>query len=370
MQHPYTRLPARSFWRTAVAEPDPADIDGLWTPKFAIGQDDPVVTAGSCFAAHIGRALLAEGMHWYDAELPPPGLTAAEQAARGYRRFSFRTGNIYTAAALRQWVAWALEEEKPPEEVWEEDGVFHDPYRPALEPDGHRSPDDVLRARAVTLDAVRTALRTADVLVFTLGLTEAWHDVRTGTVLPMCPGTVRGTYDPGRHVLHNHTVDRVHRDLTDVLAMARGVNSRLRTVLTVSPVPLTATATGRHALVATTHSKSVLRAAAGQLADACDDVDYFPSYEIVTGFPYRAAFFEPNLRTVTPDGVAFVMRHFFRALRPGTDPAPHAPAPVSVPAPALVPAQTIPVTGGEDHWCDDAVLDYYTPRARPVPPAR
>ena len=51
MQHPYTRLPARSFWRTAVAERDPAEIDGLWTPKFAIGQDDSVVTAGSCFAA-------------------------------------------------------------------------------------------------------------------------------------------------------------------------------------------------------------------------------------------------------------------------------------------------------------------------------
>ncbi|WP_089107785.1 GSCFA domain-containing protein [Streptomyces hyaluromycini] len=360
MQHPYTHLPARSFWRTAVAEPDPADIDGLWTPKFTIGQDDPVVTAGSCFAAHIGRALLAEGMHWYDAELPPPGLTAAQQAARGYRRFSFRTGNIYTAAALRQWVAWALEEEKPPEEVWEEGGVFHDPYRPTVEPDGHASPDDVLRARAVTLDAVRTALGRADVLVFTLGLTEAWHDVRTGTVLPVCPGTVRGTYDPGRHVLHNHTVDRVLRDLTDVLAMARGVNSRLRTVLTVSPVPLTATATGRHALVATSHSKSVLRAAAGQLADASDDVDYFPSYEIVTGFPYRAAFYEPNLRTVTPDGVAFVMRHFFRAVRPGTDTAPPAPA----------PAHSTPVTGGEDHWCDDAVLDYYAPRSRPVPPAR
>ena len=128
----------------------------------------------------------------------------------------------------------------------------------------------------------------------------------------------------------------------------------------VSPVPLTATATGRHALVATTHSKSVLRAAAGQLADELDHVDYFPSYEIVTGFPYRAAFYAPNLRTVTPDGVAFVMWHFFRALRPGTDTAPPTPA----------PAQTTPVAGGEDHWCDDAVLDYYAPRSRPVPPAR
>lgn len=355
MQHPYTRLPERSFWRTAVAEPDALDITDLWTPKFTIGQDAPVVTAGSCFAAHIGRALLEEGMHWYDAELPPPGLTRAEQSARGYRRFSFRTGNIYTAAALRQWVAWALGEGKPPTEVWEEDGTFHDPYRPTVEPDGFASPDDLFRSRDRTLGAVRTALTKADVLVFTLGLTEAWHDTRTGTVLQMCPGTVHGTFDPARHVLRNHTVAQVHSDLTSVLALARSVNSRLRMVLTVSPVPLTATATGRHALVATTHSKSVLRAAAGQLTDESDDVDYFPSYEIITGFPYRAAFYEPNLRTVTPDGVAFVMRHFFQAVQGRTEPL--------TPLTPLAPTAAV---GGEDNWCDDAVLDYYNPRPLPA----
>ncbi|MFE9449971.1 GSCFA domain-containing protein [Streptomyces sp. NPDC006739] len=359
MQHPYTRLPARSFWRTAVAEPDALDIADLWTPKFAIGPDDPVITAGSCFARHIGRALLEEGMHWYDAEPAPPGLSPAERSARGYGRFSFRTGNVYTAAALRQWVAWALGEEKPPEEIWQQDGRCHDPYRPTVEPNGFGSPDALAQARETTLAAIRTALAKADVLVFTLGLTEAWHDIRYGTVLPMCPGTVRGTYDPDRHVLHNHTVAQVRRDLAAVLDMARGVNSRLRTVLTVSPVPLTATATARHALVATTHSKSVLRAAAGQLADECEQVDYFPSYEIVTGFPYRAAFYEPNLRTVSPDGVAFVMRHFFDALHGRSAPV----------APAAHPTL---VAGGEDHWCDDAVLDYYNPHPdhRPLPPAR
>ncbi|MFD4575727.1 GSCFA domain-containing protein [Streptomyces sp. NPDC058417] len=365
--NPYTRQPARAFWRTAVAEPEPAHIAGLWTPKFTIGPDDPVITAGSCFARHIGRALLDEGMHWYDAEPPPPGLTAPAREDRGYGRFSFRTGNVYTAAALRQWVAWALEAEQPPQEYWEEDGRFHDPYRPSLEPDGFATPEALAASRAVTLAALRRALLKADVLVFTLGLTEAWHDTVTGTVLPMCPGTVRGTFDPTRHVLRNHTVAQVHQDLTDTLALAHTVNPALRTILTVSPVPLTATATDRHVLVATTHSKSVLRAAAGQLADESPDVDYFPSYEIVTGHPYRAAFYAPNLRTVTPDGVAFVMRHFFTALDVGDPTAPDRPAappsgpdhhPAPAPAPAPVPA---PVSGGEDPWCDDAVLDYYRP---------
>ncbi|MFB7776201.1 GSCFA domain-containing protein [Streptomyces bauhiniae] len=379
--HPYTGLPERSFWRSAVAERDPLDIADLWTPKWPIGQDAAVITAGSCFAGHIGRALLEEGMHWYDAEPPPPGLTAEQRSARGYRRFSFRTGNIYTAAALRQWIAWAVASSVPPEEVWEEDGRFHDPYRPTVEPEGFASPAELLRSREVTLAALRTALAEAEVLIFTLGLTEAWHDTEHETVLPMCPGTVRGSFDADRYVLRNHTVSRVHEDLTEALAMARGVNPGLRTVLTVSPVPLTATATGRHALVATTFSKSVLRAAAGQLADEDDRVDYFPSYEIVTGLPQPLVlparsgdpdrpgtsgaaasggpkgFFEPNLRTVRPEGVAFVMEHFFRALRGEPTRAPHAP-----------PQQQPTTAGGEDPSCDDALLDYYGPR--PVPPAR
>ncbi|MFI8008250.1 GSCFA domain-containing protein [Streptomyces sp. NPDC086010] len=378
--HPYTSLPERSFWRSAVAERGPLDIADLWTPKWPIAQDAPVITAGSCFAGHIGRTLLEEGMHWYDAEPPPPGLTAEQQSARGYRRFSFRTGNIYTAAALRQWIAWALGYRTPPGEVWEEDGRFYDPYRPAVEPEGFASPGELVRSREVTLAALRSALAEAEVFVFTLGLTEAWHDTARDTVLPMCPGTVRGSFDADRHVLRNHTASRVHEDLTQALDMAREVNPRLRTVLTVSPVPLTATATGRHAVVATTFSKSVLRAAAGQLADEDDRVDYFPSYEIVTALPGLAAlptlagdqeppgapgasgaasprgFFEANLRTVHPEGVAFVMGHFFRALRGEPAPTPH------------TPPQLPPATGGKDHSCDDALLDYYGPRA--VPSAR
>jgi hypothetical protein len=377
--HPYTSLPERSFWRSAVAERGPLDIADLWTPKWPIDQDAPVITAGSCFAGHIGRALLEEGMHWYDAEPPPPGLTLEQQSARGYRRFSFRTGNIYTAAALRQWIAWALGSRMPPGEIWEEDGRFYDPYRPTVEPEGFASPGELLRSREVTLAALRDALTEAEVFVFTLGLTEAWHDTTRDTVLPMCPGTVRGSFDADRHVLRNHTTSQVHEDLTQALAMARHVNPGLRTVLTVSPVPLTATATGRHALVATTFSKSVLRAAAGQLADEDDRVDYFPSYEIVTGLPElpafpassddrkppntsgtpssagRRGFFEANLRTVRPEGVAFVMGHFFRALRGEPARPPH------------TPLQPLTV-GREDQSCDDALLDYYAPS--PVPPAR
>ncbi|MBV9823403.1 MAG: GSCFA domain-containing protein [Actinobacteria bacterium] len=347
MSHPYAALPARSFWRTAVAEPAPADIDGLWTPKFALGQDDPILTVGSCFARHLGRTLLELGRNWQDAEPAPPGLRPEERTARQYGVFSFRTGNVYTAAMLRQWLAWAVGAEDPGIESWVADGRHFDPFRPSVEPAGHPDAGSMLAAREMTLAAVRRAFGDARCLIFTLGLTEAWHERATGAVYPVCPGTVRGTFDPGRHVFVNHDFARVREDLLAIADLAHGLNPELRILLTVSPVPLTATATGQHALTATTYSKSVLRAVAGQLAFEDDRFDYFPAYELITGAPFRAGFYEPNLRDVTADGVRFVMSRFAAGLA-------GAPSPERSGDPAA--------RKGVDQFCDDAVLDYYNSR--------
>ena len=60
-QSPYADLPASAFWKTAVASCNALQINGLWNPKFSITQSDRVITAGSCFAQHFSRALVARG---------------------------------------------------------------------------------------------------------------------------------------------------------------------------------------------------------------------------------------------------------------------------------------------------------------------
>ena len=80
-------------------------------------------------------------------------------------------------------------------------------------------------------------------------------------------------------------------------------------------LPLTATADKAHVLLATTYSKSTLRAVAGDLAASSDDIDYFPSYEIISQPPTRGIFFEPNMRSVSQRGVDLVMGHFFNGMR-------------------------------------------------------
>jgi hypothetical protein len=312
--NPYTTLPLRAFWRAAVAERSFREIDELWDPKFVIGKTDPIATLGSCFAQHIGRALVAEGYNWLNCEPAPPKLTAASKARFQYEVFSVRTANIYTVALLRQWVRWALEDAPVPDEIWRKDNGIYDPFRPTIEPGGFASEEEMLALRRQTIRSLRSMFNSCRIFIFTLGLTEAWINSAKGYVYPMCPGTSAGEFDARMHQFRNCDFFEIYSDLTDVLRTLRAHNSDIKVLLTVSPVPLTATASGDHVLNATIRSKSILRAVASTAVSEHDFVDYFPSYEMISSFPFAGEFYESNLRSVSAIGVALVMKTFFREL--------------------------------------------------------
>jgi len=314
MNNPYEKLPERAFWRPAVAEKHPLDVSSLWAPKYELLPTHSVATAGSCFAQHIGRALVRRGYNWFDAEPAPIPFDEQTRTEFNYGVFSFRTGNIYTAAALRQWIYWALGKETPPEELWKKKGRYYDPFRPNIEPNGFSSTNELKDSRKSVLRAIRKVITEADFFVLTLGLTEAWVNREYGYVYAMCPGTLAGRFDPELHAFQNYRFQEIEQCLQDCFDTMKSVNTDLKFMLTVSPVPLTASASGEHVLSATTYSKSVLRAVAGQLCQERADVDYFPSYEIITGAPFRSMFYEPNLRSVSPHGVNFVMDSFFACM--------------------------------------------------------
>jgi hypothetical protein len=187
-----------------------------------------------------------------------------------------------------------------------------DPFRPTVQPDGFHTREELDADRRQHLAAVRRAFEALEVLVFTLGLTECWHAVSDGSVFPLVPGVAGGTYDPERYVFTNLGVDDVVRDMTRFINALRTVNPSATVVLTVSPVPLNATAEDRHVLVSSTYSKAVLRVASDTLATTLPGVHYFPAYEIVTGSFSRGQYFSDDLRSVTEAGVEHVMSLFFR----------------------------------------------------------
>ena len=311
--HPYQHLPASGFWRSGVAQRGVPHFDQLWTPRFPMPRGTRFATAGSCFAQHISAWLRRHGHAWLDSEPAPAGLTERERSEGGWGVFSFRTGNIYTAELFLQWVRWAIGVEAPVNEAVEHDGAWYDPFRPLIPARGLPSAAAVSEARMHTLHAMRQALQQTDVLIFTLGLTEGWVHA-DGHAYPACPGTLRGHFDARVHHFVNRGVEAIVADLDRAFDALRAIRPGMRFLLTVSPVPLTATASGDHVLVATTYSKSVLRAAAGALRERRADTDYFPSYELISSFASRGRFYDENLRTVTAEGVDFVMGHFGRAI--------------------------------------------------------
>ncbi|MCP8893381.1 GSCFA domain-containing protein [Shinella daejeonensis] len=356
--HPYQDLDEKHFWATAVAQRTMDGIDRLWEPKFRIRRKTKVATYGSCFAQHIGRALHGRGFHWLITEPGPSGLSKEAAKQFNYGVFSARTGNIYTASLLQQWVDWALGEKTVPEEIWQAGDRFFDPFRPRIEPDGFQSREELVRSREGAIRAFRSSIVDADVFVFTLGLTESWFNRADGYEYPMCPGTVAGTFDAGRHVFLNQQYQFVRSRLVDAIRKMRAANPRLKILLTVSPVPLTATASGNHVLVATTQSKSVLRAVAGSLQDQLRFVDYFPSYEIITAPPFQGKFYEKNQRSVTPEGVNHVMATFFKCLSETFDK--DGPAPAEGKSKEASSNDT--KVSEEDIVCEEELLDAFSPR--------
>ena len=312
--HPYRTLPAKAFWRKSVAGVAMADVDPVGRFDLKIGPRTKVATAGSCFAQHIARHLRAAGFNYYVIEPGHPILPEAVREKNNYGTFSARYGNIYTARQLRQLLDRAYGRFTPGEPAWiDADGTVRDPFRPAVQPGNFVSIDEMEADRRQHLAAVRTMFERLNVFVFTLGLTECWVSKADGAVFPLCPGVEGGSFDPDRYVFHNQPVTEVIDDMQYVLSELKTVNPSAQVVLTVSPVPLMATAApGAHVLTATTYSKAVLRVAAQALTEANDNVHYFPSFEIITGAYNRGSYYADDLRNVTEHGVSHVMRLFLK----------------------------------------------------------
>ena len=125
-----------------------------------------------------------------------------------------------------------------------ENGRFFDALRPSIEPDGLETSEEVVQHRQLHLSRVRKLFESLDVFIFTLGLTEMWIDQKSGTAYPTAPGTVAGFYDPNTFAFSNARYNEIIDDFNSfqkvVMTIRQGRPFNI--LLTVSPVPLTATA--------------------------------------------------------------------------------------------------------------------------------
>ncbi|MEP6019995.1 MAG: GSCFA domain-containing protein [Paracoccaceae bacterium] len=312
MKNFYSDLEQNAFWKSGVSNVSPLNVSDIYEKKWIIRRTWKIGTAGSCFAQHIARHLKKNDYRVLDVEPAPSGLEPEQHETYGYSLYSGRYGNIYTTRQLLQLIEETFSDAPQEPLIWERDGRFFDAIRPNIEPNGFASRAEVIEARAYHIERLRELFLSVDLFVFTLGLTEAWIHASSGRVVPLAPGVVAGEEDAQDYSFVNFSYDDVLSDFRKAMRILKKHRpKKIRYLLTVSPVPLTATASGNHVLTASTYSKSVLRAVAGFLSDNNSIIDYFPSYEIITNPAARGTFFAPNLRSVLNEGVEVVMKTFF-----------------------------------------------------------
>jgi hypothetical protein len=309
LHHPYWSRPLTAFWKSAVAEAASVDFDPIVNVPFTISKTDKIATAGSCFAQHISKALIGEGIGFLQYE------KADSESAGKLPVYSARYGNIYTTRQLKQLFQRAYGIFTPKHAAWRrEDGRYVDPFRPNEFEAGFEDPRQVSIETKAHLAAVRQVFENCDVFIYTLGLTEVWICDADGAALPLPPGVIAAPEDEtATFTPTNLSVSEMTEELSSFIDDMRLVNPNVRFILTVSPVPMVATFNDRHVILSNTYSKSALRVVAQNVSERQPGVLYFPSYEMIASHP-KINFFEENLRSVKPEGVSAVISLFKKKL--------------------------------------------------------
>jgi hypothetical protein len=306
-----------SRWHRNKKMPDAADLarhrlsKGIVFPEATIDRridaGSGIFAIGSCFAREIEAVLIDMGLN-----VLSKAAGAISEAALGRRGFP----NRYNPFAMLNDVAFAFGvrqfDERSIIRVRRDEDLFMDLLS---RPTGGMFDYAVTLQRRARLLDLFSRLKESTTVVITLGLIEAWFDKETGLYLNVSPD-IRDASSlyPDRfefRVLSYEdnlaALDEIYRILSD------GIGKRLRVVVTVSPVPLTATYTGQDVLVANMHSKSVLRACADTwVAQHPEHITYFPSYEMAMLSDPDVVWREDRLH-VQPDFVRHITGHFVQS---------------------------------------------------------
>jgi hypothetical protein len=276
---------------------------------FEIFEGQSVYAMGSCFAREIEAALGRGGFDVLSCLTPKDAKPEDFASPHGWGPSNFL--NRYNTASMRAEIERVLDVTP----MGDEQLTYGPPDRLQDLHFGNSCDlgdlELVTRRRRIT-KTVGSRLRHADIVVLTLGLTEAWYDNEG-------EGYLNSALD--LHVMRRNKerfevrVLGFNENLANLEAMyaaIRGANPKANIVLTVSPVPLQATFTTQDVVVANMNSKTTLRAVAAEFCANHEDVLYFPSYEIVTYSNPEAAW-KGDRRHVQTEMVDFIIGTFRNA---------------------------------------------------------
>ena len=153
MANPYAGKAEWQFWRDAVSECPLDAFDPVVASSFSITPAMTIATAGSCFAQHISRTLVADGYNFLITEKFEsfPGTTD-----ENYGAFPARFGNVYSTCQLLQLFDRAFGTFNPKAiEAHGKHGGHIDLARPTIQSNGFESIEALLADRERHLASVR-----------------------------------------------------------------------------------------------------------------------------------------------------------------------------------------------------------------------
>ncbi len=259
-------------------------------PDQLFGPGDSVFAVGSCFAQSVREALTESGSKALPA-YENIKLDPTRQMAGPLRHI-----NYYTTFAIRQEFERVLSSTPrepyfvpiapgrwtvaPDEfgssgdfEPW--DARFQDPLRHGVVA---ASEEDIIDVMGKVDDLTRAAVEDASAYIITLGMVESWIDSQTG--MHMWSSKVHNVApDRDRYTFHMSNYQENYDNLAWICDTVADRFGDRPIIVTVSPVSMLRTFTGKDIVVANNYGKSMLRTVAGALADDFDHVTYWPSYE-------------------------------------------------------------------------------------------
>ena len=276
------------------------------TPKFTFSPENTFFCIGSCFARNVEEHLIYSRLKVLSKRVFSP----LEEWSNRPNAFM----NKYVIASMLNEVTWVsqLPEMVPELFIPVSEGWLDPQLSPAANP---TSFERVVERRRYLSQEVFARLRQADVAVVTLGLVEAWFDRLTGLWLNGTPPLRTLKAAPGRYTFESTSVDQNRVWLEALYDALKLLNPAAKLVVTVSPVPMDTTFSGRDSAVAHVVSKARLRVVADEFVSRHDDVDYFPSFEMVSLAPHAVSFAEDHIHP-RDDTVGGVVRAFVKTFIP------------------------------------------------------
>jgi hypothetical protein len=269
------------------------------TAKFSLPSDGKYFTIGSCFARNVENSLRGAGINVLSSvdKLPGDFYEIGGEARSGYQ-------NVYTPGSIYEMIKLSTAQNAYNAIIGSGD-KYIDLLTSGLKP----MDLDTVKSIRDSLVSTYKKLPEADALIITLGYNEAWFHKPSNSYTNRTPSHISL-----RKTLSDFQFERLDFQssfemIKESIEIVHSLSPNCKVILTVSPVPLSATFTTTDIVTANQLSKSTLRVVASAISDMFEFVDYFPSYEIIMNSERSKTFMEDGIH-VRAEPVDNVIRQF------------------------------------------------------------